>query len=61
MEIQLILGPNNSGKSKYAEEVAVAGGDKLIYLATMIPQNENNWKKIEKHRIQRQDKGFQTI
>jgi len=61
MEIQLIYGPNNSGKSKYAEDVAVAGGDKRIYLATMIPQNEENRQRIEKHRIQRQDKGFQTI
>lgn len=61
MEIQLIYGPNNSGKSKYAEDVAVAGGDKRIYLATMIPQNEENHRRIEKHRIQRQDKGFQTI
>ena len=61
MEIQLIYGPNDSGKSKYAEEVAVRSGKKLIYLATMIPQNEENHKRIEKHRIQRQDKGFQTI
>lgn len=61
MEIQLIYGPNNSGKSKYAEDVAVAGGKKLVYLATMVPQNEENHKRIEKHRIQRQDKGFQTI
>jgi len=61
MEIQLIYGPNNSGKSKYAEDVAVASGKKLIYLATMVPQNEENHKRIEKHRIQRQDKGFQTI
>lgn len=61
MEIQLIYGPNNSGKSKYAEDVAATGGKKLVYLATMVPQNEENLKRIEKHRIQRQDKGFQTI
>lgn len=61
MEIQLIYGPNSSGKSKYAEDVAVASGNKLIYLATMIPQNEENQRRIEKHRIQRQGKGFQTI
>lgn len=61
MEIQLIYGPNNSGKSKYAEEVAVSAGNKLIYLATMVPQNEENLQRIEKHRIQRRDKGFQTI
>ena len=35
MEIQLIYGPNNSGKSKYAEDVAVASGKKLIYLKGM--------------------------
>lgn len=61
MEIQLIYGPNSSGKSKYAEEVAVSAGNKLIYLATMVPQNEENLQRIEKHRIQRRDKGFQTI
>lgn len=61
MEIQLIYGPNSSGKSKYAEDVAVASGSKLIYLATMVPQNEENHRRIEKHRLQRQNKGFQTI
>ena len=61
MEIQLILGPNNSGKSEYAENVAVAGGSKLVYLATMVSQNEENQKRIEKHRLQRQGKGFETI
>lgn len=61
MEIQLICGPNNSGKSKYAEDVAVASGSKLVYLATMVPQNEDNEKRIEKHRLQRQGKGFETI
>jgi len=61
MEIQLIYGPNNSGKSKYAEDVAVASGKKLIYLATMVPENEENQLRIEKHRLQRQDKGFETI
>lgn len=61
MEIQLILGPNSSGKSKYAEDVAVASGSKLVYLATMVSQNEENVKRIEKHRLQRQGKGFETI
>ena len=61
MEIQLVLGPNNSGKSLYAEKLAVESGSKRIYLATMIPQNEENHLRIEKHRLQRKDKGFQTI
>lgn len=61
MDIQLILGANNSGKSKYAEEIAADSNSKLVYLATMVPQNKENQKRIEKHRIQRKDKGFRTI
>lgn len=61
MEIQLILGANSSGKSKYAEDLAVAAGGPRVYLATMVPQNEENLQRIEKHRLQRQDKGFRTV
>lgn len=62
MDIQLILGPNNSGKSLYAENLAVQNTEApLIYLATMIPQNEENDKRIEKHKRQRFGKGFITI
>lgn len=62
MEIQLILGPNNSGKSLYAENLAVENTDvPLIYVATMVPQTEDNHKRIEKHRLQRFGKGFVTI
>lgn len=61
MEIQLVLGPNGSGKSLFAENLAVESGSPRIYLATMIPTTEDNHKRIEKHRIQRQEKGFTTI
>ena len=61
MEIQLILGPNSSGKSKYAEELAVEAGENRVYLATMVPQNEENHQRIEKHREQRKGKSFRTI
>ena len=62
MDIQLIIGPNNSGKSLYAENLAVQSTDSpLIYLATMVPQTEDNHKRIEKHILQRAGKGFQTI
>lgn len=61
MDIQLILGPNGSGKSLYAENLAVQSGKPLIYLATMIPQNQENYQRIEKHRLQRKGKGFTTI
>lgn len=61
MEIQLILGPNGSGKSLYAEAEAVASGKSLVYLATMVPQNAENLRRIEKHRRQRAGKGFRTV
>ena len=61
MEIQLIYGPNSSGKSVYAEDLAVKTGAPLVYLATMVSQNQENEKRIEKHRIQRAGKGFRTI
>ncbi len=62
MDIQLILGPNNSGKSLYAENLAVQNtGSPLFYLATMVPQTNDNLKRIEKHKLQRAGKGFSTI
>ena len=62
MDIQLIIGPNNSGKSLFAEDLAVQNTDSpLIYLATMGPQNEENDRRIEKHKRQRDGKGFTTI
>lgn len=62
MDIQLISGPNNSGKSLYAENLATqSAGVPLFYLATMIPQTDNNKHRIEKHIRQRHGKGFETV
>lgn len=62
MDIQLILGPNSSGKSLYAENLAAQNSNHpLIYIATMIPQTDDNFARIEKHRRQRAGKGFHTI
>ena len=62
MDIQLILGPNNSGKSFLAENMVVETENlHRIYLATMVPQTDDNKKRIQKHIIQREGKGFQTI
>lgn len=60
MDLQLILGPNGSGKSLFAEDLAVESGAPLLYIATMVPQSEENHRRIQKHRLQRQGKGFQT-
>lgn len=61
MEIQLILGANDSGKSLYAEQLAVSSGEKRIYIATMMPQGEENYRRIEKHIAQRSGKNFATL
>ena len=62
MDIQLILGPNNSGKSLLAEKLVVETKNLYrIYLATMIPQTQENNQRIQKHILQRDGKGFNTI
>ena len=62
MDIQLILGPNNSGKSLLAEKTVVETKNLYrIYLATMIPQTQENNQRIKKHILQREGKGFTTI
>lgn len=61
MGFYLIMGQNNSGKSLYAENLAVENGNSRIYLATMQPTTEENFKRIEKHISQRSNKNFITI
>ncbi len=61
--IVLVIGKPDSGKSKRAEELAMtlAGENKKLYLATMIPYGEEGAKRVEKHRKMRDGKGFVTI
>ena len=57
----LIFGPNSSGKSRFAEELAAKTRGDRYYIATMIPQAEENLRRIEKHRKQRAGLGFTTL
>ena len=58
----LISGPNNSGKSRFAEcLICAAAGEERCYLATMIPKTEDNRARIEKHRRQRAGLCFRTL
>lgn len=59
-EIILVSGPNGSGKSRFAEGLIQKTQGERFYLATMIPQTEENRLRIEKHRRQRQGLGFTT-
>ena len=58
----LILGTPNSGKSEYAEKLITAGasGQEIAYIATMEPYGDEGIARVNKHRKQREGKGFVT-
>lgn len=60
--ITLVLGGSGSGKSEYAEKLVMESGClHKYYLATMQVYGEEGRKKVERHKVLRQGKGFITI
>lgn len=66
--LYLVTGGSGSGKSEYAEQLAVrlsAGSSskrgKRCYIATMYPCDEECLDRIGKHRLMRKGRGFTTI
>ncbi|MDF2888367.1 MAG: cobalbumin biosynthesis protein [Lacrimispora sp.] len=58
----LIIGGSGSGKSEYAEDLAVSlGGGQRIYIATMKPWDEECRNRIQRHRKMREKKQFETV
>ncbi|MCM1087323.1 MAG: bifunctional adenosylcobinamide kinase/adenosylcobinamide-phosphate guanylyltransferase [Muribaculaceae bacterium] len=60
----LILGGSGSGKSGYAEKIAVSLARRTMpgyYLATMQVWDDEGRRKVENHRKLRDGKGFLTI
>lgn len=57
----LVTGGSGSGKSEFAENIAMNLGGKMLYVATMKPYDEECLKRIERHRKMREGKGFKTI
>jgi adenosylcobinamide kinase/adenosylcobinamide-phosphate guanylyltransferase len=58
----LIIGGSGSGKSEYAENLAVSlGGDRNVYIATMKPWDEECRNRILRHRKMREKKQFETV
>lgn len=58
----LISGGANSGKSSFAEQLAVAQSfQPRYYFATMQVWDAECARRIERHRQQRAGKGFQTV
>ena len=58
-----ISGGNKNGKSGYAQDAAVklAAGGKLYYVATMIPYDDEDRARIDRHIENRAGMGFETI
>lgn len=57
-----VIGPNNSGKSAYAESI-IAGleNNKRYYIATMIPFGEEGQARVRKHLKMRENLGMETL
>ena len=61
----LISGGCKNGKSSLAQDLACEMAQKIcsrpIYFATMIPHDSEDLERIEKHRADRKNLGFETI
>lgn len=59
----LIIGGSGSGKSAYAEDymISLSEDKKKYYIATMQVYDAECEKKIERHKMLRNGKGFSTI
>ena len=58
-----ISGGAKCGKSSIAQELAVklSGGERLYYVATMIPSGSEDDERIRRHLLDRAGMGFQTV
>ena len=67
MGLCLITGGAASGKSEYAENMAVSmtmqdnETHKLFYIASMYPYDEESRDRIKRHRMMREGREFETV
>lgn len=52
-KIILVTGGARSGKSSYAENIAKNIGEKILYIATSIPFDEEMKHRVQKHKESR--------
>lgn len=57
----MVIGGAGSGKSEYAEQLAVSLGGERVYLATMQVYDEEGRQRIARHRAMRAGKQFATL
>jgi len=55
-----VTGGARSGKSTFAEKIALASGKKVIYLATATVEDEEMAQRVERHR-QRRPPSWETV
>lgn len=59
--ISLVLGGARSGKSRYAESLAIKNGKPKLYLATCEHLDDEMEERIARHRRERAEDGWKTI
>jgi adenosylcobinamide kinase/adenosylcobinamide-phosphate guanylyltransferase len=57
----LILGGARSGKSRYAEELAIASNQQLIYIATATVFDDEMQQRVKQHKKDRQSQHWKTV
>lgn len=57
----LITGKNGSGKSAFAEALAVQLRETRYYIATMLPHGAEGASRVQRHIAQRAGLGFTTL
>lgn len=59
--LALVLGGAASGKSEYAEQLAMSLAPRRYYIATMQVDDAESEQRIARHRQMRAGKGFSTV
>ena len=57
----LVTGGSGSGKSAFAENIAVSFGGERTYIAAMKVTDDESRRRVERHREMRADKGFVSV
>lgn len=60
-EIILVTGGCRSGKSNYAEKLALEAGSNKLYIATAPILDDEMSNRVQKHQKDREGKGWKTI
>ena len=59
--LTLVIGGSASGKSAFAERLAVQGGLPRFYVATMRVWDAESERRVARHRDMRREKRFDTL